>query len=99
MIVNHHFTVEVGLNETTPPEVGLNETTPPQYDVMVDLQDADMFKVYSDMFRSDSLRIQQCKSVKLGYLPKSVKFGYYKKIQKKIFSSFFLLKKKETCFQ
>jgi hypothetical protein len=24
MIVNHHFTVEVGLNETTPPEVGCN---------------------------------------------------------------------------
>jgi hypothetical protein len=34
-----------------------------------DLLDADMFKVYSDMLRSDCLRIQQGKSAKFGYLP------------------------------
>ena len=36
---------------------------------MADLLHADMFKVLSDMFRSESLRIQQDKSAKFGYLP------------------------------
>jgi hypothetical protein len=53
-------------------EVGLNEPPAAQYDVMVDLMDTDMFKMYSDMLRSDSLRIQQCKSAKIGYLPMMV---------------------------
>ncbi len=36
---------------------------------MTDLLHANMFKVLSDMLRSEPLRIQQCKSVKFGYLP------------------------------
>ncbi len=40
-----------------------------QYDLMADLLDADMFKVYSDMLRSETLRIQQRKPAKFGYLP------------------------------
>ena len=49
--------------------VGLNEPPPVQYDLMADLLDADMFKVYSDMLRSETLRIQQRKPEKFGYLP------------------------------
>jgi hypothetical protein len=48
--------------------VGLNEAPAPQYDLMADLLHADMFKVLSDMFRSEALRIQQGKSAKFGYL-------------------------------
>jgi hypothetical protein len=36
---------------------------------MADLFHTNMFKVLSDMLRSESLRIQQCKSAKFGYLP------------------------------
>jgi hypothetical protein len=36
---------------------------------MTDLLDADMFKVYSDIMRSETLRIQQRKAPKFGYLP------------------------------
>jgi hypothetical protein len=36
---------------------------------MADLLDTNMFKVYSDILRSDSLRIQHGKSAKFGYLP------------------------------
>jgi hypothetical protein len=39
------------------------------FDLMADLLHADMFKVLSDMFRSDSLLIQRGKSAKFGYLP------------------------------
>jgi hypothetical protein len=49
--------------------VGLNESPPVQYDLMTDLMDTDMFKVYSDMLRSDTLRIHQRKRTKFGYLP------------------------------
>jgi hypothetical protein len=49
-------------------EVGLNESAVAQYDLMTDLLDSDMFKVYSDMMWSDSIRIQQDKSAKFGYL-------------------------------
>ena len=49
--------------------VDLNETAAAQYDVMTDLLDSDIFKVYSDMLRSETLRIQQQKSTKFGYLP------------------------------
>jgi hypothetical protein len=39
---------------------------------MVDFLDVDMFKVYSDMMTSETLRIQQRKSAKFGYLPMMV---------------------------
>ncbi len=52
-----------------PTEVALNEPPAVQYDLMAYLLDADRFKVYSDMLRSDSLRIQKRKSAKFGYLP------------------------------
>jgi hypothetical protein len=48
--------------------VGLNEDPGAQYDLMSDLLDTNMFKVFSDMLRSDALRIHQCKSAKFGYL-------------------------------
>ena len=51
--------------------VGLNES-PLQYDLMTDLLDTNMFKVYSDMLRSETLRIQQRKPAKFGYLPMMV---------------------------
>ena len=38
-------------------------------DLMSDLIDTDMFKVYSDTLRSETLRIQQRKPAKFGYLP------------------------------
>ena len=51
--------------------VVLNDPPPVQYDLMTDLMDYcmddDMFKVYSDMMRSET-RIQQRKSNKFGYL-------------------------------
>ena len=53
--------------ETAP--VGLNEAPAPQYDLMADLLHADMFKVLSDMLRSEALLIQRGKSAKFGYLP------------------------------
>ena len=49
--------------------VVLNEAPSTQYDLMTDLLHANMFKVLSDMLRSESLRIQQSKSAKFGYLP------------------------------
>jgi hypothetical protein len=49
--------------------VALNEAPAAQYDLMTDLQHANMFKVFSDMLRSESLRIQQSKSATFGYLP------------------------------
>ena len=49
--------------------VGLNEAPAAQYDLMSDLLHFNMFKVFSDMLRSESLRIQQYKSAKFGYLP------------------------------
>ncbi len=39
---------------------------------MTDLLDIDMFKSHSDMLRSETLRIQERKSVKFGYLPMMV---------------------------
>ena len=53
--------------ETAP--VGFNEAPAPQYDLMADLLHADMFKVLSDMLRSEALLIQRGKSAKFGYLP------------------------------
>jgi hypothetical protein len=53
--------------ETVP--VGLNEAQDPQYDLMADFLYADMFKVLSDMLRSEALLIQRGKSAKFGYLP------------------------------
>ncbi len=47
----------------------LNEAPTAQYDLMSDLLHTNMFKVLSDMLRSESLRIQECKSAKFGYLP------------------------------
>jgi hypothetical protein len=49
--------------------VGLNEAPAPQYDLMSDLLHADMFKVLSDMLRSESVLIQRGKSAKFGYFP------------------------------
>ncbi len=49
--------------------VGLNEAPAPQYDLMVDFLHVDMFKVLSDMWRSEVLLIQRVKSAKFGYLP------------------------------
>ena len=48
--------------------MGLNEVPVPQYDLMVDLLHVDMFKLLSDMLRIETLRIQQGKSTKFGYL-------------------------------
>ena len=39
---------------------------------MTDLLDTDMFKVYSDIMRSETLRIQERKTPKFGYLPMMV---------------------------
>ena len=39
---------------------------------MVDLVDIDMFKVYPDIMRSETLRIQERKTSKFGYLPMMV---------------------------
>ena len=39
--------------------VGLNEAPAPQYDLIVDLLHTDMFKVLSDMLRSETLLIQR----------------------------------------
>ena len=61
-------TASVGPAVQTAP-VGLNEAPAPQYDLMVDLLHADMFKVLSDMLRSETLLIQRGKSAKFGYLP------------------------------
>jgi hypothetical protein len=49
--------------------VGLNEAPAAQYDLMADLLHDNMFKVLSDILCSESLRIQECKSTKFGYLP------------------------------
>ena len=46
-----------------------NGPAPAQYDVMADLLHANMFKVYSDMLRSESLRLKKGLSDKFGYLP------------------------------
>ena len=61
-------TASVGPAVQTAP-VGLNEAPAPQYDLMADLLHADMFKVLSDMLRSEALLIQRGKSAKFGYLP------------------------------
>ena len=53
---------------TEPPTVAvsMNEPAPVQYDVMTDLLHANMF---SDMLRSESLRLKKGLSAKFGYLP------------------------------
>ena len=53
---------------TEPPTVAvsMNEPAPVQYDVMADLLHANMF---SDMLRSESLRLKKGLSAKFGYLP------------------------------
>ncbi len=52
--------------------MGLNEAPAPQYDLMADLLHDEMFKVFSDMLRSESLLIHRVKSAKFGYLPMMV---------------------------
>ena len=56
---------------TEPPTVvvSMNEPAPVQYDVMADLLHANMFKAYSDILRSESLRLKKGLSAKFGYLP------------------------------
>ncbi len=49
--------------------VSMNEPAPVQYDVMADLLHANMFKAYSDILRSESLRLKKGLSAKFGYLP------------------------------
>ena len=46
-------------------------TVPPsvQYDLITDLLDSDMFKVYVDMLKSDKQRVKGGQSAKFGYLP------------------------------
>ncbi len=48
--------------------VTLNGSAPVQYDVMADLLYANMFKVYSDILQSESLRLKKGLSAKFGYL-------------------------------
>ncbi len=50
-------------------QVGLNDAAAPQYDLMADLLHSDMFTLLSDVRRSETLRIQQGKPAKFGYLP------------------------------
>ncbi len=52
--------------------VVLNDPPPEQYDLIADLLDTNMFKVYSDMMRSETLLIQERKPTKFGYLPMMV---------------------------
>jgi len=61
--------VNEGEDEKSGHPDSLNETPAVQYDFMADLLHTNMFKVYSDMLWSDSLRIQKIKSGKFGYLP------------------------------
>jgi hypothetical protein len=49
--------------------VVLNESPRVEYDLMVDFLHVNMFKVYSDMMWSDSLRMQKDHTAKFGYLP------------------------------
>ena len=49
--------------------VSMDEPAPVQYDVMADLLHANMFTTYSDMLRSESLRLKKDLSAKFGYLP------------------------------
>ena len=49
--------------------VVLNDPPPAQYDLIGYLLDTNMFKVYSDMMRSETLLIQERKPTKFGYLP------------------------------
>ena len=51
-----------------PETVVLNDPPPGQYDLITNLLDTSMFKVYSDMMTSESLLIQQRKPTKFGYL-------------------------------
>jgi hypothetical protein len=62
---------EEGGVSTEPPTVvvSMNEPAPVQYDVMADLLHANMFKAYSDILRSESLRLKKGLSAKFGYLP------------------------------
>ena len=55
----------------TLPTVTVDLYDPPDvhYDLMTDLMDSDMSKVYSDMMRSETLLIHQRKPTKFGYLP------------------------------
>jgi hypothetical protein len=50
-------------------QVGLNAAATSQYDLIADLLHVDMFKVLSDVLRTEALRIQQHKAAKFGYLP------------------------------
>ena len=58
-----------GIQGVSPSESG-GGTVPPdaQYDLITDLLDADMFKVYEDMLKSDKPRVKGGQSVKFGYL-------------------------------
>ena len=49
--------------------VVLNDPPAAQYDLIADLLDTNMFKLYSDMMGSETLLIHQRKTTKFGYLP------------------------------
>ena len=50
-------------------QVGPNAAAAPKYDLMADLLHVDMFKVLSDVLRTEAVLIQRGKSGKFGYLP------------------------------
>ena len=49
--------------------VSLVEVLSLQYDLITDLLDSDMFKVYVDMLKCDKQRVKGGQPVKFGYLP------------------------------
>ena len=50
-------------------QVDPNAAAAAQYDLMADFLHVDMFKVLSDVLRTEALLIQRGKSAKFGYLP------------------------------
>jgi hypothetical protein len=59
-----------GMQGVSPSEES-GRTVPPgaQYDLITDLLDANMFKVYVDMLKSDKQRVKAGQPAKFGYLP------------------------------
>jgi hypothetical protein len=66
----HVCVYKQGIQGVSPSESG-GGTVPPtvQYDLITDLLDTNMFKVYADMLKSDKQRVKTGQSVKFGYLP------------------------------
>ncbi len=62
-----------GMQGVSPSEES-GRTVPPaaQYDLITDLLDANMFKVYVDMLKSDKQRVKTGQPAKFGYLPMMV---------------------------